>query len=153
MLQVGFCCLQRISVQQGAISGVQRNRAKDNTNCHGECLHMAEQQISNGKFISCTTSSSTVSTWDVPKCKIIQTRDVYQTTSTDIRLKIPACFSCHPTGMHTPAQHISESWNSAEFYANKLLKEIRGVDENQVNWVKALKVGDEGWPWSITKSA
>eukprot|EP00878_Enallax_costatus_P031269 GHUV01034183.1.p1 GENE.GHUV01034183.1~~GHUV01034183.1.p1 ORF type:complete len:432 (+),score=154.97 GHUV01034183.1:2250-3545(+) len=42
-------------------------------------------------------------------------------------------------GMHTPAQHISESWNSAEFYANKLLKEFRGVDENQVNWVKGLK--------------
>lgn len=43
-------------------------------------------------------------------------------------------------GMHAPGQHISECWNAAEFFANKLLKEFRGVDENQVNWVKALKV-------------
>lgn len=46
--------------------------------------------------------------------------------------------------MPAPGQHISDSWNSAEFYANKLLKEFRGVDENQVNWVKALKVGRLG---------
>lgn len=52
------------------------------------------------------------------------------------------CGCCAPAGMHAPGQHISENWNSAEFYANKLLKEFRGVDENQVNWVKALKVNN-----------
>jgi len=43
--------------------------------------------------------------------------------------------------MHPPAQHIAESWNSAEFFANKLLKDFRGVDDRQVAWAKALKVG------------
>lgn len=44
-------------------------------------------------------------------------------------------------GLHPPAQHISECWNSAEFFANKLLKDFRGVDDRQVAWAKQLKVG------------
>jgi hypothetical protein len=35
---------------------------------------------------------------------------------------------------------VSESWNTAEFFANKLLREFRGVNEAQVAWVQALKV-------------
>jgi adenylyl cyclase-associated protein len=42
--------------------------------------------------------------------------------------------------MALPAQHVAESWNSAEFFANKLLREFRGVNEAQVAWVQALKV-------------
>ena len=39
-----------------------------------------------------------------------------------------------------PAQHINDAWSSAEFYANKLLMQYRGVDETQVEWVKGIKV-------------
>lgn len=42
-------------------------------------------------------------------------------------------------GLHPPAQHISECWNSAEFFSNKLLKDFRGVDDRQVAWAKQLK--------------
>lgn len=42
--------------------------------------------------------------------------------------------------MHPPVQHVAESWNSAEFFANKLFKEYRGVDDRQVAWAKGLKV-------------
>jgi adenylyl cyclase-associated protein len=42
--------------------------------------------------------------------------------------------------MAVPGQHVAESWNSAEFFANKLLREFRGVNEAQVAWVQALKV-------------
>lgn len=42
--------------------------------------------------------------------------------------------------MPAPAQHVRDSWAAAEFYANKLLMQYRGVDEAQVAWVKALKV-------------
>lgn len=43
-------------------------------------------------------------------------------------------------GMSAPAQFIAETFQSAEFYMNKILMEYRGKDENQVSWVKALKV-------------
>jgi hypothetical protein len=42
--------------------------------------------------------------------------------------------------MHAPPQHVGECWNAAEFFANKLFKELKGVDESTVAWVKALKV-------------
>ena len=47
---------------------------------------------------------------------------------------------CLLSGMHPPAQHVAECWNSAEFFANKLMKDFRGVDDRQVAWAKALKV-------------
>lgn len=53
-----------------------------------------------------------------------------------------AAASC--AGLHPPAQHISECWNAAEFFANKLLKDFRGVDDRQVAWSKQLKVGFMG---------
>ncbi len=34
---------------------------------------------------------------------------------------------------------VQESWNSAEFFANKLLMQHRGKDDNQVQWVSTLK--------------
>jgi hypothetical protein len=43
-------------------------------------------------------------------------------------------------GLPLPAQHVAESWNAAEFFANKLLREFRGVSEAHVAWVQALKV-------------
>jgi hypothetical protein len=52
---------------------------------------------------------------------------------------IPLC-CCASSGLHPPAQHIAETWNSAEFYANKLLKDFRGVDDRQVAWARGLKV-------------
>ncbi|WIA37219.1 hypothetical protein OEZ86_014170 [Tetradesmus obliquus] len=42
-------------------------------------------------------------------------------------------------GLPLPAQHVAESWNAAEFFANKLLREFRGVSEAHVAWVQALK--------------
>ena len=42
-------------------------------------------------------------------------------------------------GMSLPAQHIEEAWQSAEFYANKILMEFRGKEPKQVSWVKLLK--------------
>ncbi|PNH11586.1 Adenylyl cyclase-associated protein [Tetrabaena socialis] len=42
-------------------------------------------------------------------------------------------------GMSPPRQHVSESWASAEFFANKTLMEFRGKDEAQVAWVKGVK--------------
>lgn len=54
--------------------------------------------------------------------------------------KLAGFCCCCFAGMPVPAQHITESWNSAEFFANKLLREFRGVDEAQVAWVQALKV-------------
>lgn len=52
--------------------------------------------------------------------------------------------TCVSAGQHPPAQHISECWNSAEFFSNKLLKDFRGVDDRQVAWAKQLKVGGAG---------
>lgn len=43
-------------------------------------------------------------------------------------------------GMAAPAQHISETWQAAEFYSNKLLMEFRNKDEAQVLWARGLKV-------------
>ena len=31
-----------------------------------------------------------------------------------------------------PAQHVADSWQSAEFFANKIVMEFRGKDEAQV---------------------
>eukprot|EP00241_Pyramimonas_parkeae_P000826 CAMPEP_0114264414 /NCGR_PEP_ID=MMETSP0058-20121206/23187_1 /TAXON_ID=36894 /ORGANISM="Pyramimonas parkeae, CCMP726" /LENGTH=580 /DNA_ID=CAMNT_0001381073 /DNA_START=115 /DNA_END=1857 /DNA_ORIENTATION=- len=42
-------------------------------------------------------------------------------------------------GMSLPAPMVDESWQSAEFYANKVLREMKGVDDKQVEWVKMLK--------------
>jgi hypothetical protein len=47
--------------------------------------------------------------------------------------------------MPLPAQHISDSWNSAEFYANKLMMALKGKDEAQIAWLKAIKVGCLGF--------
>lgn len=43
-------------------------------------------------------------------------------------------------GMNMPVKSVEEAWNSAEFFANKILKQYRGSDNNQVDWIKALKV-------------
>lgn len=40
--------------------------------------------------------------------------------------------------MSPPAQHVQEAWQSAEFWANKILMEFRNKDPHQVAWVKAL---------------
>ncbi|GBF94818.1 hypothetical protein Rsub_07990 [Raphidocelis subcapitata] len=42
-------------------------------------------------------------------------------------------------GMPPPPQHIADSWNSAEFYANKLMMAFKGKDEAQMAWVKGVK--------------
>ena len=49
-----------------------------------------------------------------------------------------------PAGMPPPRQHVADSWQSAEFFSNKLLMEFRGKDENQVAWVRGLKVSSGG---------
>ena len=41
--------------------------------------------------------------------------------------------------MSLPAQHIDEAWQSAEFYANKILTEFRNKEPKHVTWVKQLK--------------
>ena len=39
--------------------------------------------------------------------------------------------------MSAPAKHVEESWQSAEFFANKVLMEHRGTPH--AAWVRALK--------------
>ncbi len=39
-----------------------------------------------------------------------------------------------------PVPHVEQSWQSAEFYANKILTQYRNVDNKHVEWVKQLKV-------------
>lgn len=41
--------------------------------------------------------------------------------------------------MNPPSQHIDEAWQSAEFYANKILTEFRNKEPRHVTWVKQLK--------------
>ncbi|PNW83037.1 hypothetical protein CHLRE_06g304100v5 [Chlamydomonas reinhardtii] len=48
-------------------------------------------------------------------------------------------YTGHGCGMPPPRQHVADSWQSAEFFSNKLLMEFRGKDENQVAWVRGLK--------------
>ena len=42
--------------------------------------------------------------------------------------------------MSAPAQFVADSWQSAEFYGNKIMMEFKGKDDVQLAWVKALKV-------------
>ncbi|XP_075504362.1 cyclase-associated protein 1-like [Primulina tabacum] len=42
-------------------------------------------------------------------------------------------------GMSMPIAHVEESWQTAEFYCNKILVEYRNKDANHVEWAKALK--------------
>ncbi|KAL1801847.1 hypothetical protein ACET3Z_030494 [Daucus carota] len=42
-------------------------------------------------------------------------------------------------GMSMPIAHVEESWQSAEFYNNKVLVEYRNKDPNHVEWAKAMK--------------
>lgn len=42
------------------------------------------------------------------------------------------------SGMSMPMKTVQESWNSAEFFANKLLMTHKG-DKNQTDWVNTLK--------------
>ncbi|QDZ24617.1 adenylate cyclase-associated protein [Chloropicon primus] len=43
------------------------------------------------------------------------------------------------SGMSMPMKTVQESWNSAEFFANKLLMQYRGKDKKQVEWITTLK--------------
>ncbi len=55
-------------------------------------------------------------------------------------------------GIPPPPQHVADSWQSADFYANKLLMESRagtappGAAEAAIAWVKAFKVRGGGGP-------
>ncbi|KAA8536109.1 hypothetical protein F0562_028587 [Nyssa sinensis] len=42
-------------------------------------------------------------------------------------------------GMSMPIAHVEESWQTAEFYGNKILVEYKTKDPNHVEWAKALK--------------
>ncbi|XVF67714.1 hypothetical protein PTKIN_Ptkin10aG0144000 [Pterospermum kingtungense] len=42
-------------------------------------------------------------------------------------------------GMSMPIAHVEESWQTAEFYNNKVLVEYKNKDANHVEWAKALK--------------
>ncbi|GIL89920.1 hypothetical protein Vretimale_17943 [Volvox reticuliferus] len=48
--------------------------------------------------------------------------------------------ACGPgSGITSSRQHVLDCWQSAEFFATKLLMEFRGKDEDQVAWVRGLK--------------
>jgi adenylyl cyclase-associated protein len=49
------------------------------------------------------------------------------------------CYTGKDCGMSLPGAHVEESWQSAEFYNNKVLVEYRGKDPDYVEWAKALK--------------
>ncbi|GAB4837915.1 F-actin-capping protein subunit alpha [Ancistrocladus abbreviatus] len=42
-------------------------------------------------------------------------------------------------GMSLPIAHVEESWQTAEFYNNKVLVEYKNKDPNHAEWAKALK--------------
>ena len=42
-------------------------------------------------------------------------------------------------GMSMPVAHVSEAWQSAEFYSNKILMQYRASAPEHVEWVKAVK--------------
>ncbi|KAA0036607.1 hypothetical protein IC582_001643 [Cucumis melo] len=42
-------------------------------------------------------------------------------------------------GMSMPIAHVEESWQTAEFYSNKILVEFKSKDQNHVEWAKAMK--------------
>lgn len=42
-------------------------------------------------------------------------------------------------GMSLPAKHVAESWQSAEFYVNKVLVQHRASGPEHVAWVQQLK--------------
>eukprot|EP00250_Pteridium_aquilinum_P002137 c12340_g1_i1 orf=342-1844(-) len=48
-------------------------------------------------------------------------------------------FTGKDCGMSFPATHVEESWQSAEFYNNKVLVEYRNKDANHVEWAKSMK--------------
>ena len=41
--------------------------------------------------------------------------------------------------MSLPAQYVQEAWQSAEFWANKILIEFRVTESAQVSWVRGLQ--------------
>ena len=41
--------------------------------------------------------------------------------------------------MSLPAKHVAESWQAAEFYANKVLIQHRQSDPQHVQWITTLK--------------
>ena len=41
--------------------------------------------------------------------------------------------------MPAPAQHVADSWNAAEFYANKLAVALKGKDDASVAWSRGVK--------------
>jgi adenylyl cyclase-associated protein len=49
------------------------------------------------------------------------------------------CYAGRDCGMSLPGPHVEESWQSAEYYNNKVLVEYRGKDPNHVEWARALK--------------
>ena len=42
-------------------------------------------------------------------------------------------------GLSMPVAHVSEAWQSAEFYSNKILMQYRASAPEHVEWVKAVK--------------
>jgi adenylyl cyclase-associated protein len=42
-------------------------------------------------------------------------------------------------GMSMPVSHVSEAWQSAEFYGNKILMEHKAANPEHVAWVRAFK--------------
>lgn len=49
------------------------------------------------------------------------------------------CYAGKDCGMSLPGPHVEESWQSAEYYNNKVLVEYKGKDANHVEWARALK--------------
>lgn len=47
--------------------------------------------------------------------------------------------ACISAGMSLPAKHVAESWQSAEFYANKVLMQHRQSSPEHVQWLQLLK--------------
>ncbi|XP_023511481.1 cyclase-associated protein 1-like [Cucurbita pepo subsp. pepo] len=43
------------------------------------------------------------------------------------------------SGMSMPVAHVEETWQTAEFYSNKILVEFKNKDQNHVEWARAVK--------------
>ncbi|GLJ30362.1 hypothetical protein SUGI_0600780 [Cryptomeria japonica] len=48
-------------------------------------------------------------------------------------------YSGKDCGLSLPAAHVEESWQTAEFYNNKVLVDYKNKDSTHVDWAKAMK--------------
>uniref|UniRef100_A0A0C9RUY9 Adenylyl cyclase-associated protein n=1 Tax=Wollemia nobilis TaxID=56998 RepID=A0A0C9RUY9_9CONI len=62
-----------------------------------------------------------------------------KTVAESLTVFVWVAYSGKDCGLSLPAAHVEESWQTAEFYNNKVLVEYKNKDGNHVEWAKAMK--------------